>query len=260
MDGQRPGTGIELMSNDTSIGTPFDAAEVKALTFDVFGTVVDWRTSVAAEGRAFGEQHGIEADWVAFADQWRGLYQPSMEAVRSGQREWTRLDDLHRESLDTLAEQFGFADKVDDAALAHFNRAWHRLSPWPDVVEGLNRLRQRFILTTLSNGNVSLMVNLARHAGLPWDTILGAEVCRAYKPLSEAYLGTARFLDLAPGQCMMVAAHNGDLVKAASLGMRTAYVNRPTEYGPHQSQDFGAEHAFDVVADSFTGVAEQLGA
>ena len=247
------------LENETSLGTPFDASAIKALTFDVFGTVVDWRNSVAAEGRAFGERHSIEADWVEFADRWRGLYQPSMEAVRNGKREWMRLDDLHRESLGQLADQFGFASKVDDAALAHFNRAWHRLNPWPDAVDGLTRLKQRFIITTLSNGNVALMVNLARHGGLPWDTILGAEVCRAYKPLSEAYLGTARFLDLEPHQCMMVAAHNSDLVKAASLGMRTAYVNRPTEYGPQQSQDFRADHAYDVIVESLTELADKLG-
>ena len=239
-----------------------DMERPKALTFDVFGTVVDWRTSIAREGRAFGERHGIETDWERFADDWRGLYQPSLSRVRDGERPWTRLDDLHRESLRTLLERRGTViggGGVDDAALDEFNRAWHRLDPWPDVIEGLARLKRRYVLATLSNGNVALLVNMAKRAGLPWDAVLGAEVARRYKPQPEAYLTTADLLGLAPEECMMVAAHNDDLAAAAALGFRTAFVRRPAEYGPNQSRNLRAEHDFDVAADSFTGLAEALG-
>ena len=237
--------------------------ETRALTFDVFGTVVDWRTSVAREGRAFGERHGIEADWERFAEDWRGLYQPSMSRVRDGERPWTPLDDLHRESLCTLLGELGVAigdGGVSDAAVDELNRAWHRLDPWPDVVEGLTRLKRRFVLATLSNGNVALLVNMAKRAGLPWDAVLGAEVARRYKPQPEAYLTTARLLGLDPEECMMVAAHNDDLRAAAALGFRTAFVGRPDEHGPGQTRDLRAEDDFDIVADDFIGLAEALGA
>ena len=170
---------------------------IRALTFDVFGTVVDWRSSIIREGRSLGAARHIEADWEAFADAWRGLYQPAMEAVRSGARPWTKLDDLHRESLLTLLERFEIKG-LDEAAIDEFNRAWHRLDPWPDTVEGLTRLRTRFPLATLSNGNVALMMNMARRAGLPWDAILGAEPTRSYKPMPQTYLGTADMLGLPP--------------------------------------------------------------
>ena len=237
--------------------------EPKALTFDVFGTVVDWRTSIAREGRAFGERHGIETDWDRFADDWRGLYQPSLARVRDGERPWTRLDDLHRESLRTLLEQRGVVvgkGGVSDASVDEFNRAWHRLDPWPDAVEGLTRLKRRYVLATLSNGNVALLVNMAKRAGLPWDAVLGAEVARRYKPQPDAYLTTADLLGLSPGECMMVAAHNDDLRAAGSLGFRTAFVRRPAEHGPDQVRDVRAEDAFDVVADDFIDLAEALGA
>ena len=237
--------------------------EPKALTFDVFGTVVDWRTSIAREGRAFGERHGIETDWDRFADDWRGLYQPSLARVRDGERPWTRLDDLHRESLRTLLERRGVVvgkGGVSDASVDEFNRAWHRLDPWPDAVEGLTRLKRRYVLATLSNGNVALLVNMAKRAGLPWDAVLGAEVARRYKPQPDAYLTTADLLGLSPGECMMVAAHNDDLRAAGSLGFRTAFVRRPAEHGPDQIRDVRAEDAFDVVADDFIDLAEALGA
>jgi len=241
------------------VNTSFEPDQVRALTFDVFGTVVDWRGSIIREAQAFGARNGVTADWVAFTDQWRGMYQPSMHAVRSGKRPWTKLDDLHRESLETLCERFGFAGKVSERDLDDLTRAWHRLAPWPDVVPGLERLRRRYVLVTLSNGNVSLLVNLSRFAGLRWDAVLGAEPTRHYKPVSEAYLGTARFLDLQPPQCLMVAAHNDDLISAASLGFRTAFVARPTEYGPHQQTDLRPAADFDIVTDSFQRLAEQLG-
>ncbi len=230
---------------------------VEALTFDVFGTVVDWRAGIAREARAILGQRAPGRAWEALAERWRALYQPAMEAVRSGRRPWLKLDDLHRENLRTVLDEFGLAG-CPAAAIEELNRAWHRLDPWPDVVAGLTRLKRRFILATLSNGNVALMVNMARRAGLPWDAILGAEVARAYKPMPEAYLRTADCLGLAPSQCLMVAAHNGDLLAASACGFRTAFVARPTEHGPDQTTDLRAEHAFDVVAADFLDLADRL--
>jgi 2-haloacid dehalogenase len=232
--------------------------EVAALTFDVFGTVVDWRGSVARELQSWFGRRGIERDWEAVADRWRALYQPAMEEVRRGRRPWTRLDDLHRDNLRVVLGEFGIAG-LNETEIEHLNRAWHRLDPWPDAVEGLSRLKRRFILATLSNGNVALLVNMARRAGLPWDAILGAEVARAYKPVPEAYLHTADLLGLKPDRCMMVAAHNNDLQAARALGFRTAFVARPTEHGPKQTSDLRAEHAFDVVAADFLDLADRLG-
>lgn len=232
--------------------------KVEALLFDVFGTVVDWRSSIIADLSAFGASKGIEADWVAFTDDWRGLYQPGMEAVRSGKRPWTILDVLHRESLDALIEKHAIAG-LDEADRVHMAKVWHRLKPWPDTVAGLTRLKTRYIIGTLSNGNVGLLTRMAKCAGLPWDVVLGAETARAYKPLPQAYLEAARLLNLEPGQVMLVAAHNGDLAAAQACGLATAFVARPSEYGPHQSVDFKAEGNWDVVADSFTGVADAMG-
>ena len=231
---------------------------VKALAFDVFGTVVDWRSSIIEEGHALGRDKGIDVDWDAFADAWRGKYQPSMSRVRDGEVPWTNLDSLHRVSLDELLEAFGIAG-LDEREKDEFNRAWHRLRPWPDSVEGLTRLKRKYILATLSNGNVALLVNMAKNAGLPWDAVLGAEVARHYKPQPQSYLVTAELLGLAPHECMLVAAHNGDLQAAGALGFRTAFVPRPTEYGPQQQTDLEAEHEFDVVGESFLDLAERLG-
>jgi 2-haloacid dehalogenase len=233
-------------------------SEVKALTFDVFGTVVNWRDSVAREAQAALGPKGYDLDWHDFADRWRARYQPAMAQVRSGERPWTRLDDLHRENLLALLPEFGVTG-LGDAELDHLNRAWHRLDGWPDTVEGLTRLKRKYILVTLSNGNVALMVNMAKHAGLPWDAVLGAEVAQAYKPQPEAYDRTAALLDLRPAQCMMVAAHNGDLVAARGRGFHTAFVSRPLEHGPNKTRDVRAEHDFDVVADSFIDLASKLG-
>ncbi len=233
--------------------------EVKALGFDVFGTVVDWRTSIAREGEAFGRTHEItHVDWVKFADAWRGLYQPMMNKVRHGEIGWTKLDDLHRMALDQLLKQFDITG-VSEADVDHLNRAWHRLDPWPDAVAGLTRLKKKYVLTTLSNGNVALMVNMAKRAGLPWDVILGAEPTRHYKPQREAYVGTAEYLGLAPHELMLVAAHNGDLKAASGFGLRTAFVPRPTEYGPGQTKDLAPDGAWDVVAKDFVDLAGQLG-
>jgi 2-haloacid dehalogenase len=232
--------------------------EVAALTFDVFGTVVDWRGSIARELRGWFDRRGIERDWDAVAARWRALYQPAMEEVRRGRRPWTRLDDLHRDNLRVVLDEFGLAG-LNEPEIEHLNRAWHRLDPWPDAVDGLTRLKRRFILATLSNGNVALLVDMARRAGLPWDAILGAEVARAYKPMPEAYLRTSDLLGLEPNRCMMVAAHNDDLQAAGALGFRTAFVARPTEHGPKQTRDLCAEHAFDVVASDFLDLADRLG-
>jgi 2-haloacid dehalogenase len=231
---------------------------VKALGFDVFGTVVDWRSSIIREGEAFGRPRGLTVDWAAFADRWRAMYQPAMEDVRSGRRAWTKLDDLHRESLDKLVAEFGIKG-VAGGDLDDLNRAWHRLDPWPDAVPGLTRLKRKYILATLSNGNVALMVNMARRAGLPWDAILGAEVTRHYKPQPACYLGTAAMLGLDPGECALVAAHNNDLAAALALGFKTVFVTRPTEYGPGQTKDLRAERDWDVVARDFVDLADRLG-
>src|SRR5260370_34621410 len=203
-----------------------DLSDIKALTFDVFGTVVDWRSGIIREGETLGRTKGIAVDWARFADAWRGQYQPALSQVRDGTRPWVKLDDLHRESLERLLVEFGIAG-LSEAEIDHLNRAWHRLDPWPDAVAGITRLKRRYILATLSNGNVALMVNLAKRAGLPWDAVLGAEVARHYKPQKEAYLATAAFLGLRPAQCLMVAAHYNDLVAASACGFRTAYVSRP---------------------------------
>jgi 2-haloacid dehalogenase len=232
--------------------------DVQALLFDVFGTVVDWRTSIIEDLGRFAAEKGIKADWAAFADEWRGLYQPAMDDVRTGRRPWTILDVLHRESLDKLAGKYGL-DGLSEADKDHVNRVWHRLKPWPDSVAGLTRLKTRFIIGTLSNGNVGLLTRMAKFGGLPWDVILGAEPARAYKPQAQAYLGSAALLNLAPGHVMLVAAHNGDLAAAASAGLRTAFVARPKEYGPNQNRDFKADRDWDVVTDSFTNLATAMG-
>ncbi len=235
-----------------------ELAVVKALIFDVFGTVVDWRSSIIAELDAFGRARGIAADWAGLADEWRAAYAPSMNRVRRGELPWTRLDDLHRQSLETLLGRFAVAG-LSDADKDGLNRAWHRLAPWPDSVPGLTRMKQRYLLAPLSNGNVSLLANMAKRAGLPWDLVLSAELFRHYKPDPEVYDGACALLDLAPGEVMMVAAHNDDLRAARARGLKTAFVARPTEYGPRQSKDFRAEEAFEVVATDMVDLAAQLG-
>ena len=232
--------------------------EPQALLFDVFGTCVDWRSSVAREGEALGRKLGVSGvDWLAVADAWRAQYQPQMETVRAGKRPWTTLDVLHREALDTVLPAFGL-DDVSDTDRDDFTLAWHRLDPWPDVVEGLTRLKTRHIIAPNSNGHIALLVNMARHAGLPWDAILGAEIARAYKPQPEVYLRSAEALGLAPSAVMMVAAHNSDLLAAAACGLQTAFVPRPTEHGPGQTSDLAPEHDFDLVARDFIDIASQL--
>lgn len=232
---------------------------VKALIFDVFGTLVDWRGSLSADLTAFGQARGIAADWPALVDAWRGAYVPSMDRVRRGERPWATLDVLHRETLDRLVRAFGIAG-LDEAALHHLTRLWHRLRPWPDTVPGLTRLKRRFTIAPLSNGNVALLTAMAKHAGLPWDVIFGADLFRHYKPDPETYLGTCSLLDLPPAEVVMVAAHNGDLAAARSLGLRTGFFPRPAEYGPGQTRDLAPAQDWDVVARDVEDLAAQIGA
>ena len=234
------------------------APSVKALLFDVFGTVVDWRSSIIRELSAWGTARGISADWAAFADSWRALYQPSMEEVRSGRRPWPILDLLHRESLDVLLAQHSITG-LSETDKTYLNTTWHRLSPWPDTVAGLTRLKSKFVIGTLSNGNVALLTWMAKNAGLPWDVILSAETARAYKPMPEAYARSVAMLGLEPSQVMMVAAHNDDLAGAAAQGLATAFVARPTEHGLGQMKDVTATGPWNMTADSFTDLADKLG-
>jgi len=232
--------------------------QVKALVFDVFGTVVDWRGSSIRELTSFGNARALKRDWEQFADDWRGLYQPSMEEVRSGRRPYTVLDVLHRESLEKLLEKYDIKG-LQEQDIQHLVSIWHRLQPWPDVVEGLTRLKRRYIIGTCSNANIGLAVRMAKHSGLPWDTIVGAEVARAYKPTAQAYLGTAAALNLEPHEVMLVAAHNSDLAAAAKTGFRTAFVARPDEYGPKKKADVADNTNWDISTDSFNGVADAMG-
>lgn len=232
---------------------------VKALVFDVFGTVVDWRSSLIADFTNWSATRGISADWAALIDAWRGGYVPSMEEVRRHpERGFVGIDTLHRKTLEKLVVEFGIAGLSDDD-LHHLTLGWHRLNPWPDAVPGLTRLKAKYVISPLSNGNVALLTNMAKFAGLPWDLVLSAEIFAHYKPDREVYLGAARLLGLKPEQVMMVAAHNNDLAAAQVLGLKTAFVARPTEYGPLQKHDFEAEGDWDIVAADFNEIADRLG-
>ncbi|WP_422743154.1 haloacid dehalogenase type II [Mycobacterium sp. WMMD1722] len=231
--------------------------KIRALAFDVFGTVVDWRASVIAEAEAFGRRHGVQRDWAAFADDWRGGYVPAMDRVRRGELPWTKLDDLHREMLVSL---LGDIPGVGAQDIDDLNRVWHRLAPWPDSVAGLTRLKQRYVITPLSNGNVSLLTEMAKHAGLPWDCVISAELFRHYKPDPEVYLGCAALLDVAPQELMLVAAHPSDLRAARDAGLRTAYVERPLERGPGRRPPRYDDGEFDLVAGDFVELATRLDA
>jgi len=229
---------------------------VKALFFDVFGTLVDWRTGIAREAKAFLSPRGIELDWLAFADAWRGEYQPAMEEVRSGRMAFARLDVIHRKMLDRIAPKFGL-DKLGDADRDELTLAWHRLDAWPDVKPGLERLRAKYLLAPVSNGNISLMVDLARRNGFPWDAVLGAEIAGDYKPKPRVYLAAAEAFALKPGECMMVAAHTSDLQAAAQCGLGTGHVARPDEKGPGRGESKPAA-AVDVAAASLEDLAGKL--
>ena len=231
----------------------------QVLLFDVFGTVVDWRTSLIRQLEKFGPDNGLRADWVGLADDWRAQYEPAMNAVRAGQRPWTTLEVLHRESLDNLLPGHGLS-ALSEAQRQQLVLGWHFLDPWPDSVAGLTRLRRKYIVGTLSNGGVRLLTDMARYAGLPWDVILSSDLFRQYKPDPSVYQGAATLLDSAPENIMLVAAHNYDLAAARSHGFRTAFLARPTEYGPRQSKDFMAESDWDLVAADLEELAAKLGA
>jgi 2-haloacid dehalogenase len=235
---------------------------VKAFVFDVFGTVVDWRGGVAREAAPFLQRHGaIDATPEAFADAWRSRYVPAMRKVINGERPFVRLDVLHRENLLDVLPEFGIdPNAVAAEALEELNLAWHRLDPWPDSITGLQRLKARHIIAPLSNGNIRLMVDMAKRAGLPWDAILGAEIAQIYKPDPQAYLRTAEVLMLTPEEVCLVAAHNDDLAAARRCGLRTAFIARPYERGPAQTVDLKAESDWDVVAKDMNELADAVGA
>jgi 2-haloacid dehalogenase len=231
--------------------------EIKALFFDVFGTLVDWRTSVAREARALLEPRGYALDWLTFADAWRGEYQGAMEEVRAGRIPFCKLDVLHRRNLERILPRFNIASVGDDA-LHDLNLAWHRLDAWPEVTSALARLKRRYLLAPVSNGNISLMVDLARRNDFPWDAILGAEIAGDYKPKPGVYLAAAKAFDLPAQECMMVAAHSSDLKAAAAPGLRTAHIARPNESGPGRGES-GPSVPVDFAAKDLGHLAEQLG-
>jgi 2-haloacid dehalogenase len=230
---------------------------IKAMVFDTFGTVVDWRASIIRDLSAWGAQEGIAADWTKLADQWRGRYQPQIERVRRGSLPWTNVDELYLEALDELAPELGLSGLSASQRL-HVNRVWERLDGWPDAVPGLTALKRRYIIGPLSNGNIALLVNMAKHAGLPWDSIFSCEHFQRYKPHPDTYLGVCRQLRLEPHEVMMCAAHNYDLRAARALGLKTAFIGRPTEYGPAQTADLVAEEDWDIIATDIEDLSRQM--
>ena len=231
---------------------------MKALLFDVFGTVVDWRSSVIEQCRRFDREKNLAVDWETFVDQWKSCYRPGMDAVRSGTLPWTNVDGIHRAGLERLLDQHSIGALTEKEKI-RLNRAWHYCSPWPDAVPGLDRLKLKYVLSTLSNADVACLVDMAKSAGLPWDCILCAELFRHYKPDTEVYLGAIALLGLEPSEVMMVAAHNYDLRAARSHGMATAFVPRPREYGERQTTDLRAEDDWDLVVQDFEQLAAALG-
>lgn len=236
-----------------------DLSNVKALVFDVFGTVVDWRSSIIADLEAFGRKKGIAADWTGLTDDWRGAYRPTLNRVIKGELPFARLDDLHRGTLDGLLERFGVKG-LSEAEKDYVNKVWHRLNPWPDSVAGLTQLKRKYLIATLSNGNVALLTNMARHAKLPWDCILSAELFRAYKKEPAVYIGACDMLCLKRDEVMLVAAHKDDLLAAQQQGLRTAYIPRPGEHGPRKGPAEPPGFVPDIEAPSFVVLAEKLGA
>lgn len=229
---------------------------VRALAFDVFGTVVDWRGAIVRDGEELSRRKDLDVDWPSFADAWRGRYAPSMDRVRRGETAWTNLDALHRASLEDLLDEFG-VEGLSEEEKDHLNRVWHRLDPWPDSVDGLARLKKRYTIAPLSNGNVALLTNMAKRAGLPWDLVLSAELIRHYKPDPETYLMVPRLLDLRPDEVAMVACHPDDLRSAQACGLKAVYVPRPDEWGPGGEAEPADPH-FDLVAEDFLELAEKL--
>ena len=233
-------------------------SDVKALTFDVFGTVVDYRGTIIREGERLNRTKGLHVDWAQFADAWRARYRPSMDRVMRDEMPWTNLDSLHRLSLDEVLLEFAISDRLTEAEKDHLNRVWHRLQPWPDAIPGLTHLRKHFVLATLSNGNVSLLVNMAKYSALPWDCILSAELVQAYKPDPRPYQMAVKLLGLQSHEVMMVAAHQEDLRAAQAQGMQAAFVPRPLEYNPHAVPDLTPDPAFEIVATDFIDLAQLL--
>jgi 2-haloacid dehalogenase len=231
-------------------------SEVKALFFDIFGTVVDWRSGIARETEQVLRPAGYELDWIAFADAWRAEYQPAMEEVRAGRIAFSKLDILHRRNLDRIRPRFGLSE-LSDELCNKLNTAWHRLPAWPDVGQGLELLHDRFVLAPVSNGNIGMMARLARHNRFRWDAILGAEIAGDYKPKRRVYESACAALDLSPGECMMVAAHSSDLAAATACGLRTAHVARPDEYGPSTGEP-GPTVPVDVAARDFVDLARLI--
>ena len=255
------GAAAALLGRDDAraqVTTPAFAG-VKALVFDTFGTVVDWRGSIIEEGAAWGKAKGVTVDWGRFADRWRAGYAPSMEKVRKGEMPWTNLDQLHRALLEDLLSEFHI-DGLSEEEKDHWNRIWHRLRPWSDSVAGLTRLKRKYTIAPLSNGNVALLTDMAKHAGLPWDLILSAELARHYKPDREAYLTAVSLLELKAEEVMMCAAHVGDLRSARSFDLRTGFIHRPDEFGPTHKADEAKSGDFDVVSSGMLDFASQLGA
>jgi 2-haloacid dehalogenase len=231
--------------------------DVKALFFDVFGTLVDWRSSIAREAEAMLKPRGYAIDWLGFADAWRGEYQPAMTEVREGRHPFCKLDVLHRSNLERILPRFGL-EKLPPDVLTNLNLAWHRLDGWTDSAPGLTRLKRKFMIAPVSNGNISLMVALARRNAFPWDAILGSEIAGDFKPKPRVYFAACEALDLTPGQCMMVAAHSSDLAAAAACGLRTGFVARPNEYGPGKGSK-APKTEVDVAATSLEELAGKLG-
>jgi|SRR6185436_2702497 len=238
---------------------PAHPRAIRALVFDVFGTVVDWRGSIVRECRALGRRKKLAVDWDAFADAWRAGYRPAMARVRSGELPWMNIDQLHRMILDALLAKFGI-DSLTEDEIDHLNRVWHRLDPWPDARRGLALLKRRYVIATLSNGNVALLVNMAKHGRLPWDAVLSAELFRHYKPDPQAYLGAAAMLGFEPTEVMMVAAHKDDLRAAQACGLAAAFVRRPREKGPRVKVDVTPEKDFDFNVKDFVALAQRLSA
>ncbi|MEK6244580.1 MAG: haloacid dehalogenase type II [Pseudomonadota bacterium] len=236
---------------------PASPRAIHALIFDVFGTVVDWRGSIIRECRVLGRRKKLAVDWDAFADAWRAGYKPAMARVRSAELPWMNIDQLHRMILDELLPRFGI-DSLTEDEIDHLNRVWHRLDPWPDARRGLALLKRRHVIATLSNGNMALLVNMAKHGRLPWDCVLSAELFRHYKPDPESYLGAAAMLGFEPAQVMLVAAHKDDLRAAQACGLATAFVRRPREKGPKVKVDVKPEPTFDYNAKDFIDLARRM--
>src|SRR5215470_17731334 len=257
---------LKVISSGAAVGVlpTFGAAKPavtpKALVFDTFGTVVDWRGSIIEEGKAWSKTKAFEIDWAGFADRWRAGYAPSMDKVRKGELPWTKLDDLHRMILDQLLMEFRMMPSLTEDEKDHLNRVWHRLKPWPDSVPGLRRLKKKFTIAPLSNGNVALLADMAKNAGIPWDLILSAELAKHYKPDRETYLMAVDLLTLKPEEVMMTAAHRNDLEAARSFGLRTGFIHRADEYGPSRRGDTAKPGDFDVVAEDMLDLAAKMGA